>query len=82
MQYPFIKYLVQNKDIKIIPILISELSNNTLNNITSILKEHFDNPKNLFIFSSDFCHWGKHFEYQPFIEFEEKIYQKIEELDL
>lgn len=30
-----------------------------------ILAPYFDNPNTLFIISSDFCHWGAHFDYQP-----------------
>lgn len=28
-----------------------------------ILAKYFDDPKNLFIVSSDFCHWGSRFRY-------------------
>lgn len=43
------------------PILISDLNSKNLKEITNVLYEYFDDPKNLFIFSTDFCHWGNHF---------------------
>lgn len=37
-------------------------------------------PKTAFVVSSDFCHWGRHFAFQPFKE-DAQIYAKIEALD-
>lgn len=31
-----------------------------------ILGPYLDDPSNLFIISSDFCHWGSRFSYSPF----------------
>ena len=43
----------------------------------------FMDKKTLFIVSSDFCHWGEDFDYQPILQgYENKrIHESIEALD-
>ena len=43
--------------------------------------QHLANPENLFVISSDFCHWGKRFRFTPFAERGRDIYKSIEQLD-
>lgn len=39
------------------------------------------NDENLFVFSTDFCHWGNEYQYTPFIDKNEEIYKHIENMD-
>ena len=45
--------------------------------------EHFVNERNLFVISSDFCHWGQRFGFtHKYEEFKEaEIHKSIEKLD-
>ena len=50
------------------------------------LKGLFKDPNTLFVVSSDFCHWGQDFDYQPIMpDFKDKvpthIHKSIEQLD-
>ena len=85
MQLPYLAHLMneQKCHIPIIPILVGSISSNDMDNYINILLPYFINPKNLFIISSDFCHWGQRFGY-TYIDNDNKnltIYQCIEKLD-
>lgn len=41
----------------------------------------FKDEKTIFIISSDFCHWGGHFEYYFMVPNEPVIHKSIEKLD-
>ena len=47
-----------------------------------LLAKYLDDPANLFIVSSDFCHWGKRFNYTPWDKSNNlPLHKAIEELD-
>eukprot|EP00966_Prymnesium_polylepis_P114433 2644409-Prymnesium_polylepis.2 len=43
--------------------------------------QHLTKPENLFVISSDFCHWGKRFRFTPFSDRGNEIHKSIEQLD-
>ena len=45
-----------------------------------LLADYMDEPSNLFVFSSDFCHWGRRFDYMHH-DTRLPIYKSIEALD-
>ncbi|KAF6827915.1 hypothetical protein CPLU01_08841 [Colletotrichum plurivorum] len=47
----------------VIPILIGDNSKSEEKEIGKWLAPYFKDPENAFIVSSDFCHWGSHFDY-------------------
>ena len=50
-------------------------------NYSKIFQKYFDDADNVFIFSSDFCHWGSRFNF-TYKKFEDgQIWQSIEKLD-
>lgn len=51
------------------------------NNYGKVFAKYFDDPKNLFIFSSDFCHWGDRFKFTHHEPTDGQIWQSIEKLD-
>jgi MEMO1 family protein len=68
MQLPFLKYILQTRDVasvKIVPIYIGTLLQHEERVIGRLLSKYFDDPSSLFIISSDFCHWGNRFRFTP-----------------
>lgn len=46
-----------------------------------IFQKYFDDPGNVFVFSSDFCHWGSRFKFTYYNKEDGQIWQSIEKLD-
>lgn len=46
-----------------------------------IFAQYLADPKNLFIISSDFCHWGERFHYMFYEKSWGEIHQSIKTLD-
>ena len=51
----YINMLIRN--IKIIPIVVGSLNFEREKNFALHLQKYFDDPRTLFVISSDFCHW-------------------------
>lgn len=80
LQYPYLK-LVLNEGTTIIPIMIGTKKN--LEEITSqLLKPFFNDNDSLFLISTDFCHWGKRFNYTVHDKKNQFIFQSISDIDL
>lgn len=65
----------------IIPIMVGVLSLEREAEFGQILAPYLADPQNLFVISSDFCHWGQRFRYTHYDEAEGPIYKSIEKLD-
>lgn len=73
MQMPFLSHVLHyNLDgspsdkaetIKIVPIIVGSSGRDTEEVICRILQPYLKDRRNVFIFSSDFCHWGSRFHY-------------------
>ncbi|KAI8090231.1 MEMO1 protein [Gilbertella persicaria] len=65
MHLPFTFKIFQDKieDIKIVPILVGATSEKQEKLYGDLLAKYLESPENLFIISSDFCHWGSRFDY-------------------
>uniref|UniRef100_A0A1I8B3Z8 Protein MEMO1 n=1 Tax=Meloidogyne hapla TaxID=6305 RepID=A0A1I8B3Z8_MELHA len=50
---------------KIVPILVGSLSTTRQQFYGRIFANYIADPTNLFVISSDFCHWGQRFRYTP-----------------
>lgn len=84
MQLPYIAKIMQNKkpnSFKIVPILVGSLSNEKEALYGSILSKYLLEPGNVFVISSDFCHWGQRFSFQHYSSSWGEIYQSIQKLD-
>ncbi len=46
-----------------------------------IFAKYLADPNNLFIISSDFCHWGQRFRYTEYDERKGEIHESIKALD-
>lgn len=82
MQYPYLYQSVYayNYKPKVIPIMIGEINIKSAYDIAKELLNYFENDDNIFVVSSDFCHWGNNFDYKPYSGTLD-IWQYIENLD-
>mmetsp|Transcript_10726 Transcript_10726/g.17565 ORF Transcript_10726/g.17565 Transcript_10726/m.17565 type:complete len:302 (-) Transcript_10726:149-1054(-) len=81
MHLPYVAHIMKGKDFKIVPILVGNLSSQKEQYLGKLLAPYLDDASNLFVISSDFCHWGSRFRYQRYKEVDGEIFQSIEKLD-
>ena len=82
MHLPFIARATSgNSEIRVVPMIVDALSAVQMNNVSNELVRYVGVRGNVFIISSDFCHWGRRFRYQPYDESKGSICQFIAELD-
>ncbi|KAF9916444.1 hypothetical protein BX616_003718 [Lobosporangium transversale] len=65
MHLPYVYKVFENhlENVTIIPILVGALTETSEKQYGKLLAPFLDDPENLFIVSSDFCHWGQRFNY-------------------
>ncbi|KAF5356215.1 hypothetical protein D9756_003798 [Leucocoprinus leucothites] len=63
MQLPYLRKVCEGKDIKIVPILVGNLEPAAELQYGELLAPYLAQEGNVFIISSDFCHWGQRFDY-------------------
>jgi AmmeMemoRadiSam system protein B len=80
MHLPFIAKVL-GKNVKIVPILTGPVNEEMAESYGKIFAPYFDDPSTLFVFSSDFCHWGERFDFTYHSESHGQIWQSIEKLD-
>ena len=61
MEMPFLKYIFNKKDFSLVPIMVGHNDLLTNTEIGKALYDLYEDPKTLFVISSDFCHWGQNF---------------------
>lgn len=83
MHLPYVaKVMADFKDsFTIVPILVGSLNPDKEAVYGSILAPYLADPQNLFVISSDFCHWGQRFRYTFYDRNWGEIYQSIQTLD-
>ena len=64
-----------------VPIVIGSIEIDKAKKIAQELKDYFLDERTLFCVSSDFCHWGSRFAYQPYSDKSKPIFHNIETLD-
>lgn len=64
----------------IVPIMVGSLSIESEAMYGEILAPYLADPENLFVISSDFCHWGQRFRY-TYVMGSGPIHKSIEKLD-
>lgn len=60
MHLPFIAKVMENYDFTIIPVMVGSLSSEKEALYGEVFAPYLADPSNLFVISSDFCHWGKY----------------------
>uniref|UniRef100_A0A7E4URX3 Protein MEMO1 n=1 Tax=Panagrellus redivivus TaxID=6233 RepID=A0A7E4URX3_PANRE len=85
MQLPFIAKVMENRPVgsfKIVPVLVGSLSTAKQASFGKIFAPYVAESGNIFVISSDFCHWGTRFRYSPVKRFSDKpIHEQIADLD-
>jgi len=81
MHLPYVAKIMQGKEFKIVPILVGSSSSDREVAYGKLLSKYLINEENLFVISSDFCHWGSRFGYQHYDRNWGAIYESIEKLD-
>jgi len=83
MTLPFIAKVMEDykNNFQIVPIMVGSLTPEREAKFGGILAKYLADPSNLFVISSDFCHWGQRFHYDYYDESKGHIYQSIQHLD-
>ncbi|XP_053946300.1 protein MEMO1 [Anastrepha obliqua] len=83
MHLPYIAKVMEDfKDqFTIVPILVGSLNPEQEALYGDLLANYFTDPQNLFVISSDFCHWGHRFNYTYYDRSCGQIHSSIEKLD-
>lgn len=68
-------------DFTIVPIMVGSLTKDSEAMYGEILAKYLVDPENLFVISSDFCHWGQRFRYTYYEKSAGAIHKSIEKLD-
>ena len=69
--------------VKLVPVLVGALTVRLEKFYGEALAPYLDDPRNLFVVSTDFCHWGRRFGYTPWAGEAEgtPLHESIERLD-
>jgi AmmeMemoRadiSam system protein B len=83
MHLPYIaKVMAAKKDhFTVVPILVGSISADKEDKYGRIFAKYLADPTNLFIISSDFCHWGDRFHYTYYDQTKGAVHQSIKALD-
>jgi AmmeMemoRadiSam system protein B len=83
MHLPYIAHVMSERrgSCTIVPIMVGSLSKETEEFYGKLLSPYLSQEGTVFIVSSDFCHWGKRFDYTLYYEDKGPIYASIEALD-
>eukprot|EP01135_Chromosphaera_perkinsii_P010431 Nk52_evm1s2127 gene=Nk52_evmTU1s2127 len=82
MQLPFIyKVMEENPSYTIVPVLVGSIGKAKEQLYGKIFAKYLSDPANLFVISSDFCHWGKRFRFTAYDKSKGDIFQSIEHMD-
>lgn len=63
LHLPYIRYVMRDHPFVLVPILIGALSPEAEASYGKLLAPYLEDPATLFVISSDFCHWGRRFNY-------------------
>lgn len=83
MQLPYLAKVMEDfrDHFTIVPIMVGSLSFEAEAQYGEILAPYLADPQNLFVISSDFCHWGERFRYTYCEKQCGPIHKSIEKLD-
>lgn len=83
MHLPYIAKVMDEfkESLRIVPILVGSLNRDEESLYGRILAPYLADPQNLFVVSSDFCHWGHRFGYTFYDKDWGQIHQSIQMLD-
>lgn len=80
MHLPYARLIGAN-DCTVVPIMVGEVNEQSSAAYAQLLQPYFTSPEAVFLVSSDFCHWGKRFDYTWYKKEDGPIYESISKLD-
>lgn len=83
LQYPYIAKACKDAGVEpsmVLPIMVGSLDTAKEESYGKLLAPVIARPNVITIVSSDFCHWGSRFRYQPFVG-DKNIFERIEDMD-
>eukprot|EP01094_Clydonella_sp_ATCC50884_P029677 TRINITY_DN9373_c0_g1_i1.p1 TRINITY_DN9373_c0_g1~~TRINITY_DN9373_c0_g1_i1.p1 ORF type:complete len:120 (+),score=21.45 TRINITY_DN9373_c0_g1_i1:405-764(+) len=79
---PYIRKVFEdNAEMQLVHMMVGSMSGEQERDIASALLPYFEDPENVFVISSDFCHWGERFSYVHIEQSISPIHASIEALD-
>ena len=81
MHLPYIIHVMDGRDFTLVPIMVGALSEASGARYGQLLAPYLADSTNLFIISSDFCHWGERFNFTFHDRADGEIHQSVEALD-
>uniref|UniRef100_A0A5S6R4J9 Protein MEMO1 n=1 Tax=Trichuris muris TaxID=70415 RepID=A0A5S6R4J9_TRIMR len=83
MQLPYIAKVMESRrgEFTIVPVLVGSLNPSRQAAYGRIFARYLANPRNCFVVSSDFCHWGHRFQFTTYDKSCGEIYESIEAMD-
>lgn len=81
LHLPYIVHMMAGRPFTLVPIVVGAISAESEAAYGRLLAPYLDDSSNLFIVSSDFCHWGKRFSYTFYDPAQGPIHASIERLD-
>ncbi|TRY73921.1 hypothetical protein TCAL_09118 [Tigriopus californicus] len=84
MHLPYVARVMEargRENFTIVPILVGSLNPEKEAKYGRIFAKYLADPANLFVISSDFCHWGQRFRYTHYDEKCGEIHESIKALD-
>jgi len=83
MHLPYIAKVMESKkgQFTVVPVLVGHTSHDKELMYGKMFSKYLKDPENLFVISSDFCHWGSRFRYTYYDKSKGDIHQSIEDLD-
>mmetsp|Transcript_4246 Transcript_4246/g.5865 ORF Transcript_4246/g.5865 Transcript_4246/m.5865 type:complete len:301 (-) Transcript_4246:88-990(-) len=81
MHLPYIAKMMEGRQFKVVCLMIGATSKAQEEEYGRVLAPYLDDPQYFFVISSDFCHWGQRFRYQPYEKSHGQIHEYITWLD-
>ena len=81
MEMPFLKYIFDDKKLKIVPMVVGDGNLEKNRKLGKYLYDLYEDKKTLFVISSDFCHWGSNFDFTYYNKKFKTVNESTEDLD-
>lgn len=83
MHLPYVAKVMEGRRdaFTVVPVVVGSLSREAEVRYGRIFAQYLQMPENLFVISSDFCHWGRRFRYTYLLSNNNPVDKTIEELD-
>lgn len=83
MHLPYLAKIMEThkNEFTVVPVVVGSLNRDDEIRYGKLFANYLQKPENLFIISSDFCHWGRRFRYTYLLSNNNPVDKSIEELD-